>query len=131
MPAGLMSRTGGGLRQLPGRRSRGDRSGCGTPPNPASATTGHAIRSSRGAHPRALRSIPRDLSAAKYGVLLSRSAGPGADPQAVEGLAQAAALAQQGRWTVPVAAAFTIEDAPAAHRLSETGHARGKIVLTL
>jgi NADPH:quinone reductase-like Zn-dependent oxidoreductase len=71
-----------------------------------------------------------DLNAAKYGVHLSRSVGPGADPQAVEGLAAAAALAQQGRFTVPVAAAFTLENAAAAHQLSETGHARGKIVLT-
>ncbi|MFB9838829.1 zinc-binding dehydrogenase, partial [Actinoallomurus acaciae] len=61
----------------------------------------------------------------------SHSAGPGADPQAVEGLAVAAALAGQGRFTVPVAAAFPLENAAAAHELSETGHARGKIVLTL
>ncbi|KOV74040.1 NADPH:quinone reductase [Streptomyces sp. NRRL WC-3618] len=72
-----------------------------------------------------------DLNAAKYGVHLTRSAGPGADPQAVEGLAAAATLAQQGRFTVPVAASFTLGDAAAAHQLSETGHARGKIVLTL
>ncbi|MFF4510475.1 NADP-dependent oxidoreductase [Streptomyces mirabilis] len=71
-----------------------------------------------------------DLNAAKYGVHLSASAGPGGDPQAVEGLAEAAALAEQGRFTVPVAAVFAFEDAPAAHQLSETGHARGKIVLT-
>lgn len=71
-----------------------------------------------------------DLNAAKHGVHLSASAGPGADPQAVEGLAAAAALAQQGRFTVPLAAAFTIDNAAAAHELSETGHARGKIVLT-
>ncbi|MEV4968324.1 NADP-dependent oxidoreductase [Streptomyces sp. NPDC024062] len=72
-----------------------------------------------------------DLHAAKYGVHLSRSVGPDADPQAVEGLVAAAALAQQGRFTVPVAATFTLENAAAAHQLSETGHARGKIVLTL
>ncbi|MFI0739364.1 NADP-dependent oxidoreductase [Streptomyces sp. NPDC021100] len=72
-----------------------------------------------------------DTNAAEHGVHLTRSAGPGADPQAVEGLAVAAALAGQGRFTVPVAAAFTLENAAAAHRLSETGHARGKIVLTL
>ncbi|MFG2968725.1 NADP-dependent oxidoreductase [Streptomyces sp. NPDC048288] len=71
-----------------------------------------------------------DLNAARYGVHLSRSAGPGADPQAVDGLAEAAGLAQQGRFTVPLAAAFALEDAAAAHLLSETGHARGKIVLT-
>ncbi|MFF1376145.1 NADP-dependent oxidoreductase [Streptomyces sp. NPDC058308] len=70
-----------------------------------------------------------DMNAAKYGVHQSRSAGPGADQQAVEGLAVAAALARVGRFAVPVAAAFAIENAAAAHRLSETGHTRGKIVL--
>ncbi|MBC2875548.1 MULTISPECIES: NADP-dependent oxidoreductase [Streptomyces] len=72
-----------------------------------------------------------DMNAAAYGVHHTRSAGPGADPQAVEGLAVAAALAGQGRFTVPVAAAFPLENAAEAHRLSETGHVRGKIVLTL
>jgi NADPH:quinone reductase-like Zn-dependent oxidoreductase len=72
-----------------------------------------------------------DLNAAAYGVHLSRSGGPGADPQALHGLAAAAALAEQGRFTVPLAAAFPLKDAVAAHELSETGHARGKIVLTL
>ncbi|MER6424743.1 NADP-dependent oxidoreductase [Streptomyces sp. NPDC001137] len=72
-----------------------------------------------------------DLNAAKYGVHLSTSARPGGDPQAVEGLAEAAALAEQGRFTVPLAATFPLEDAAEAHQLSETGHARGKIVLTL
>jgi NADPH:quinone reductase-like Zn-dependent oxidoreductase len=72
-----------------------------------------------------------DLTAAAYGVHRSHSAGPGADPQAVEGLAVAAALAEQGHFTVPVAAAFPLEDAASAHELSETGHAQGKIVLTL
>ncbi|MFI1972536.1 NADPH:quinone reductase [Streptomyces cinnamoneus] len=72
-----------------------------------------------------------DMNAAQYGVHHSRSAGPGADPQAVEGLAEAAALAGQGRFTVPVAATFPIENAAAAHQLIETGHTWGKIVLTL
>jgi NADPH:quinone reductase-like Zn-dependent oxidoreductase len=72
-----------------------------------------------------------DLNAAAYGVHLSSSGGPGADPQALHGLAAAAALAEQGRFIVPLAAAFPLEDAVAAHELSETGHARGKIVLTL
>ncbi|MFF4835309.1 NADP-dependent oxidoreductase [Streptomyces sp. NPDC001315] len=72
-----------------------------------------------------------DLDAAKYGVHLSASAGPGGDPQAVKGLAEAAALAEQGLFTVPLAATSPLEDAAEAHRLSETGHARGKIVLTL
>ncbi|GHJ24100.1 NADP-dependent oxidoreductase [Streptomyces albus] len=72
-----------------------------------------------------------DLNAAEHGVHLSRTGGggPGTDPQALDGLAVAAVLAQQGRFTVPVAAVFTLENATAAHELSETGHARGKIVL--
>ncbi|MFE7116391.1 NADP-dependent oxidoreductase [Streptomyces sp. NPDC057654] len=70
-----------------------------------------------------------DAKAAEYGVHLTRSAGPGADPQALDGLTTAAALAEQGRFTVPIAGAFTLENAAEAHRLSETGHARGKIVI--
>lgn len=71
-----------------------------------------------------------DMHAAEHGVHLTRSAGPGADPQALAGLTAAAALAQQGRFTVPIAATFTLENAAEAHQLSETGHARGKIVIT-
>ncbi|WP_030435657.1 NADP-dependent oxidoreductase [Actinoplanes subtropicus] len=70
-----------------------------------------------------------DLNAAAHGVHLSRSGGPGADTPAIAGLAVAAGLAGQGRFTVPVAAVFPLAEAAAAHRLSETGHARGKIVL--
>lgn len=73
-----------------------------------------------------------DLRAHEQGVELSNTGGPGATRvQGLHGLAQAAALAEEGRFTVPVAAAFPLEDAAAAHDLSETGHARGKIVLTL
>jgi NADPH:quinone reductase-like Zn-dependent oxidoreductase len=71
-----------------------------------------------------------DLSAPGYGVHLSRSAGPGADPPATGGLAVAAALADRGQFTVPVAAVYPLEQAPAAHELSESRHARGKIILT-
>lgn len=72
-----------------------------------------------------------DLDAARHGVHLSRSAGPDADPPALHGLSAAAALADQGRFTVPVAGVFPLENAAAAHELSETGHAHGKVVLTL
>ncbi|WP_306207448.1 NADP-dependent oxidoreductase [Actinoplanes sp. RD1] len=63
------------------------------------------------------------------GAHLSTSAGPNADPPAWHGLHTAAALADRGRLTVPLAGVFALEDAAAAHRLSESGHARGKIVL--
>jgi NADPH:quinone reductase-like Zn-dependent oxidoreductase len=71
-----------------------------------------------------------DMNAADYGVHLSHGAGPGADPPAFEGLAVAARLAEQGRFTVPVAAVFPLAEAAAAHELIESRHARGKIVLT-
>jgi NADPH:quinone reductase-like Zn-dependent oxidoreductase len=71
-----------------------------------------------------------DLNAAAFGVHLSRTAGPGADRPATEGLAEFVKLAEQGRVTVPVAAVFPLEKAAAAHELSESRHARGKIVLT-
>lgn len=61
---------------------------------------------------------------------LSRSAGPGADPQAPEGLRIVTDLAAQGRFTRLVAAVFPLERAAEAHELVETGHVRGKVVLT-
>ncbi|MDP9824871.1 NADP-dependent oxidoreductase [Kineosporia succinea] len=66
---------------------------------------------------------------AELGVKLSRSAGPGADPQAAHGLTTAHDLAQQGRLKRLVAGVFPLDEAARAHDLSETGHARGKIVL--
>jgi NADPH:quinone reductase-like Zn-dependent oxidoreductase len=79
-----------------------------------------------------------DLTAAAHGVHLSHGApaddtgaavGAPADPQALHGLDIAIKLAEQGRLRVPVAAAFPLAEAAAAHELSETRHARGKIVL--
>ncbi|SEP85721.1 NADP-dependent oxidoreductase [Lentzea albida] len=70
-----------------------------------------------------------DLSG-EHGVRLTHTAGgPGSDPQALHGLAIAAALAEQGSFTVPLAGVFPLAEAADAHRLSETGHAHGKVVL--
>jgi NADPH:quinone reductase-like Zn-dependent oxidoreductase len=73
-----------------------------------------------------------DFRAHEHGVLMSHTGGPDnpATPN-YDGFAVAAALADEGRFTVPVHAAFPLEEAAAAHELSATGHARGKIVLTL
>ncbi|MGW7355007.1 NADP-dependent oxidoreductase [Streptomyces sp. NPDC054784] len=80
-----------------------------------------------------------DPAAVALGVHLSHGApadatgtavGSGADPLAVHGLATAVALAGEGRLRVPVAAAFPLEEAAAAHELSEGRHARGRIVFT-
>ncbi|TDC30855.1 NADP-dependent oxidoreductase [Micromonospora sp. 15K316] len=70
-----------------------------------------------------------DANAAAYGVHLSRGSGPGADAPALEGIAAAGELAEHCRFTVPVAAVFSLDEAAAAHELSESRHARGKIVL--
>jgi NADPH:quinone reductase-like Zn-dependent oxidoreductase len=79
-----------------------------------------------------------DFAAAAHGVHMSHGApadetgeavGAAADPLAVHGLGIAVELAGQGRLRVPVAAAFPLDEAAAAHELSETRHARGKIVL--
>ncbi|WP_086662565.1 NADP-dependent oxidoreductase [Lentzea kentuckyensis] len=70
-----------------------------------------------------------DLSG-DHGIRLTHTAaGPDADPQALHGLAIAAALAEQGAFTVPLAEVFPLAQGADAHRLSETGHAHGKIVL--
>jgi len=79
-----------------------------------------------------------DLRAAAHGVHLSHGApaddtgaavGSHADRLAVHGLAIAVRLADDGRLRIPIAAAFPLEEAAAAHELSDTRHARGRIVL--
>ncbi|SDT39285.1 NADP-dependent oxidoreductase [Actinoplanes derwentensis] len=72
-----------------------------------------------------------DFTAPEHGVHMSRSAGPGADPQSRDALSVAARLAGEGRFTVPLAGVFPLNEAAAAHRLGETGHACGKIVLSV
>ncbi|MGI5328891.1 NADP-dependent oxidoreductase [Actinomadura nitritigenes] len=88
--------------------------------------------------PARVVTIAADLTAASHGVHLSHGApvdeagtalGVGADPLAVHGLPVAVALADEGRLRVPVAAVFPLDEAAAAHELSESRHARGKIVL--
>jgi NADPH:quinone reductase-like Zn-dependent oxidoreductase len=72
-----------------------------------------------------------DFAAAAHGVHFSRSApaGTAGDRLAVHGLDIAVRLAAQGRLRVPVAAAFPLTGAAAAHDLAERRHAPGKIVL--
>jgi NADPH:quinone reductase-like Zn-dependent oxidoreductase len=65
-----------------------------------------------------------DFGAAELGVKVSG----GAD-RAVEALGEAAELIAAGRFHMPVAQAFRFADAAEAHRVSEEGHVRGKLVL--
>ena len=67
-----------------------------------------------------------DFDAAAHGVHLSSGL---SDPLALHGLDVAVELAAQGRLRIPVAAEFPLGEAAAAHELSESRHARGKIVL--
>jgi NADPH:quinone reductase-like Zn-dependent oxidoreductase len=53
----------------------------------------------------------------------------GQDGRYAKGLAEAAKLWEDGRFSLPVARAFPFSEAAEAHRLSEEGHVRGKLVL--
>jgi NADPH:quinone reductase-like Zn-dependent oxidoreductase len=53
----------------------------------------------------------------------------GAEERAFYALADAARLHEQGRFSIPVERTFPFADAAEAHRLSESGHVRGKLVL--
>ena len=66
-----------------------------------------------------------DYSAAEHGVRITT----GAEERSWEALGQAAKLHEAGQLTMPVAQTFPFEQAPEAHRLSEGGHVRGKLVL--
>ncbi|NJP90312.1 zinc-binding dehydrogenase [Nonomuraea sp. FMUSA5-5] len=86
--------------------------------------------------PSRVVTIAPNRDAAALGVHMSHgvpggdaAAGSAADPLAVHGLAIAADLAARGRLRVPVAAAFPLTEAAAAHELSERRHAPGRIVL--
>ena len=68
-----------------------------------------------------------DFSAYGLGVQVA----DGSVPRAAYALAEAAELHAAGRFSMPIEETFALEDGAAAHRLSESGHLRGKIVLTV
>jgi NADPH:quinone reductase-like Zn-dependent oxidoreductase len=70
-----------------------------------------------------------DPAAADLGVLYSTGAPP--ENRALDALDLAARLFGEGTFTMPVAATFSMDDAAQAHRLSESGHGLGKIVVTV
>jgi NADPH:quinone reductase-like Zn-dependent oxidoreductase len=67
-----------------------------------------------------------DFSAPKLGVRVSSGGGT---ERAYYALADAARYAQEGRFSLPVERTFSFAEAPEAHRVSEAGHVRGKLVL--
>ena len=68
-----------------------------------------------------------DGAAADLGVRFTT----GAERRYWEAFDLAVALSGSGRFTLPVARTFALADAPEAHRHSESGHVRGKLVLLL
>ena len=64
-----------------------------------------------------------DFTAAEHGVRITTGA------EAWDALDEAARLYAAGSFTMPVAQTFTFEQAPDAHRISQEGHVRGKLVL--
>jgi NADPH:quinone reductase-like Zn-dependent oxidoreductase len=63
--------------------------------------------------------------AREHGVRFSR----GEDGRAVHALADIGELIESGRFSLPVAQTFPLAEIAAAHRVSEDGHLRGKLVL--
>jgi NADPH:quinone reductase-like Zn-dependent oxidoreductase len=67
-----------------------------------------------------------DFGAGSLGVQVTGGAG---SERAVEALPEVAELIAAGRFHLPVQQAFRFEEAAEAHRVSEGGHVRGKLVL--
>jgi NADPH:quinone reductase-like Zn-dependent oxidoreductase len=65
------------------------------------------------------------FQAASLGIKLTS----GSEGRALSGLTEAAALIEAGKLQVPIAGTFRFDHAADAHRVSEEGHARGKLVL--
>jgi NADPH:quinone reductase-like Zn-dependent oxidoreductase len=63
--------------------------------------------------------------AERYGVMFSR----GDAGRAVHALGEIGELIESGRFSLPVAQTFPLADVAEAHRVSEQGHVRGKLVL--
>jgi NADPH:quinone reductase-like Zn-dependent oxidoreductase len=68
-----------------------------------------------------------DFTAAEHGVRLTY----GQDGRTFQALGQAAQLFEDGRFSMPVAQTLPLAQAAQAHRLSQDGHVRGKLVLTV
>ncbi len=68
-----------------------------------------------------------DYTAAQHGVRISS----GMQGRSVHALGEAAQLFEEGRFSMPVAQTFTLDEAAEAHRISQEGHLRGKLVFTV
>ncbi|MFJ9174892.1 NADP-dependent oxidoreductase [Streptomyces sp. NPDC102360] len=66
-----------------------------------------------------------DFSAAEHGVRMLSADTEGAGQR----IAAAADLAERGALTVPIAGTYALEEVAQAHRVSEQGHVRGKLIV--
>ena len=70
-----------------------------------------------------------DPQAEQYGVRYT--SGRGGDARAYHAFPEAAELWKQGKFSMPIARTFSLAEGPQAHRISEEGHVRGKLVLVI
>jgi NADPH:quinone reductase-like Zn-dependent oxidoreductase len=68
-----------------------------------------------------------DFTAAQHGARVTT----GQEGRSHQALGQAAQLFQEGNFSMPVAQTLPLAQAAQAHRLSQEGHVRGKLVLTV
>jgi NADPH:quinone reductase-like Zn-dependent oxidoreductase len=68
-----------------------------------------------------------DFSAPQYGVRVTT--GAEGQERSFQALGQVAALHEEGRFSMPVAETFPLEQAGRAQQISQDGHVRGKLVL--
>lgn len=68
-----------------------------------------------------------DFSAGQFGARVA----DGSTPRATYAFATVAELYRQGRFAITIERVFPLSEAAEAHRLSESGHVRGKLVLTV
>lgn len=68
-----------------------------------------------------------DPQAGQYGVRYT--SGRSGEIRAWHALAEVAELWERSQFSMPVAQTFALAEGPQAHRLSEEGHVRGKLVL--
>jgi NADPH:quinone reductase-like Zn-dependent oxidoreductase len=55
----------------------------------------------------------------------------GEDGRAVHAIADVGELIESGRFSLPIAQTFPLAEIAEAHRISEDGHVRGKLVLRI
>ena len=85
-----------------------------------------AVRYSQLGGPEQVVTISDFGGAKEHGVRFSSGSDAG---RAVHAIAEVGELVESGRFSLPVARTFPLAEVAEAHRVSEDGHVRGKLVL--